>query len=105
MPTAVSPPAPADVDALREELLEVIRKADWRELYAYSDAITDAAPPPLDEDADAEATVGYRNGEPVSVRDVMARSDSADRAIAEGRVYTLEQVRDFLKQRRSNPTA
>ena len=92
MSTTVSPPAAEEVDVLREQLITAVREADWKRLYEMSAAITTAEPPALNGEAGVRATVGYRNGEAVSMTDVMARSDSADRAIAEGRTYTADEL-------------
>ena len=94
MSTTVSPPPPAaeEIDVLREQLISAVREADWKRLYEMSAAIAPAEPPAIGDGADASTTVGYSNGHPVSVADVMARSDSADRAIAEGRTYTADEI-------------
>ena len=105
MSTTVSPRVAEAVEALRERLIDAVREADLSRLLNISAAIDPTPPPALIEVAESSSTVAYQNGEPVSVADVMARSDSADRAIAEGRTYTADEVLDYLKQRRSNATA
>ena len=92
MSTTVSPPAAEEIDILREQLISAVREADWKRLYEMSAAIAPAEPPVIGNGADASTTMGYTNGQPVSVADVMARSDGADRAIAEGRTCTADEL-------------
>ena len=95
--TATAPTSTAE--QLRAQLIARLRSATPEELRAVAEALPPPPDPLREGNGPDETVVGYAGEREVTLGELRERARGADAAIAEGRTYSGEEIRERIRQK------